>query len=107
MAAESYPPAGFSQIGKNLEEVKVLSLLAICVIERAATHCADNLAARSELDNGERATAFEAFIAALKKEAIEAPLDEFDESDEAGGRASLVGFIERIGRVEMQRFQAL
>jgi hypothetical protein len=61
---------GFSQIGKNLEEVKVLSLLAICVIERAATHCADNLAARSELDNGERATAFEAFIAALKKEAI-------------------------------------
>lgn len=97
---ENRPPGGFVPLGKNLEEVKALSLAAISVIERAATYCANDLAARTELNERDRIAAFDAFISALTKEAWNAPLEGFLEADEAGGKAILCGFIDRIAQAQ-------
>jgi len=100
------PPPGSMPLGKNLEEVKVFALAATFVIQRAAAHCAHQLAGRIELNERDRLTAFDAFVDALIEEARKAPLDGFLEDDEAGGKEILRSFIRRVAGPPRMRLMA-
>lgn len=82
-------------LGKNTEEVKALSLVAISVIDRAVMQFANHLAVSRDVDHGDRIAALDGFVGGLVEAARSDILEGFAEADEEGGKSVLVGFINR------------